>query len=125
MCLLDIQAQCYERFFEVSANEVENAELVVEDMVSSVLLDLFGEGMVDEVMMQFSSHPGTRLQECAIQIRAQCACQSFTLPRCTRKHMEQAVERDMHTLLKELFGQVKVRSMIQCRSLVGIDSTSW
>ncbi len=54
MDILQIHVQCYDKFFEVSPDEVENAELTVEDVVSQVLLDLFGEGTVDEVTICFS-----------------------------------------------------------------------
>ena len=121
MCLLEVHAQCYDRFFEVSPDEVENAELMVEDLVSQVLLKLFDEGIVEEVAMCFSIDPCTNLRQCSIQISAQCNCQAFTLQPRTKKNMERAVERNMHTLLKELFGHVKIDGVMHCPSLVGID----
>src|SRR5690242_12997609 len=121
MCLLEIHAQCHDKFFEVSPDEVENAELMVEDLVSRVLLDLFDEGMVEDVAMCFSTDPQTGSQQCSIQISAECNCQAFTLLPRTKKNMEGAVERNMHTLLRELFGHVKIGSVMRCRSLVRID----
>jgi hypothetical protein len=121
MCLLEVHAQCNDRFFEVSPDEVEEAELMVEDLVSQVLLELFDEGIVEEVAMCFSTNRSTGLQQCAIQIRAQCNCQAFTLRPRTRKNIKCAVEKNMHTLLRELFGQVKVESVMRCPSLAGID----
>jgi hypothetical protein len=111
MCILQVHAQCYDRYFEVSPGEVENAELTVEDVVSRVLLDLFGGGMVDEVTIRFSSRLHTGLQRCSIQIRAQCSCQCFVLLPCTKETMELAVEKSMRSLLRELFGSVKVDSV--------------
>ena len=47
---LHINARSYGRIFEVVPEEAETAELMVEEAVSYVLLDLFGEVMVDDVM---------------------------------------------------------------------------
>jgi hypothetical protein len=111
MCILQVQVRCCDKFFEVSSNEVENAELVVEDVVSSVLLYLFGDGTVDDVAIRFSSRLHRGLRQCSIRIQAQCSCQHFTLLPRTKKNMELAVERSMCALLKELFGSVNVESV--------------
>ena len=108
MCNLEVHVQCYDRFFEVSADEVENAELMVEDVVHSVLLNLFSEGTVDDVAIHFSPKPRMGLQHCSIQIHAQCTCQYFVLLPRTRENMELAVEERMSSLLRELFGTVTV-----------------
>ncbi len=108
MCILQIHAQCYDRFFEVVPGEVENAELTVEDVMSHILLDLFDEGTVDEVTIRFSSNLHLGLHHCSIQIHAQCACQSFTLLPRTKENMELAVENSISSILRELFGSVKV-----------------
>jgi hypothetical protein len=108
MCILWVHVQCYDRFFEVSPDEVENAELMVEDMVSQVLIDLFSEGTVDDVAMRFSPKPPMGLQHCSIQIHAQCACQCFALLPRTRENMELAIEESICSLLRELFGTVSV-----------------
>jgi hypothetical protein len=108
MCLLQVYAQSDDRFFEVSSEEVGNAECIVEDAVSHVLLDLFSEGIVDDVKVQFAALSRKGLQHCAIQIHAQCSCQCFErLPR-TRENMEVAVEKSIAMLLREIFGSVKV-----------------
>ncbi len=111
MCILQVHVQCYDRFFEVSPDEVENAELMVEDVVSRVLLDLFNGGIVDDVAIRFSPTPRMGLLHCSIQIRAQCSYQYFAkLPR-TKDTMELAVESSMCSLLRELFGSVSVDSV--------------
>jgi hypothetical protein len=46
MCMLQIHAQCPDKCFEVSPDETEHAELMVEDMISRILLALFGFGSV-------------------------------------------------------------------------------
>ncbi|HLZ59055.1 MAG TPA: hypothetical protein VKR06_19095 [Ktedonosporobacter sp.] len=112
MCILQIHAQCYDKFFEVSPDETENAELMVEDMMSRILLVLFGGGTVDDVTIDFSSGLRMGLLHCAIQIRAQCSCQHFALFPCTKEHMQHTVEKSTQSLLRELFGSVKVDSVV-------------
>ena len=111
MCMLQIHAQGYDTFFEVLPDEVQNAELTVEEMVSHVLLDLFGEGIVDEVTICFSSGLRMGLQHCSISIHAQCSCQLFALLPRTKENMRLAVEKSMRSLLKELFGMVHIDSV--------------
>ena len=108
MCILQIDVRCYDRFFEVIPSEIENAELTVENAMSLVLLDLFDEGIVDDVSIHFSSNLHMGLQYCSIHIHAQCACQSFTLLPRTQEKMELAVENSICSILRELFGSVHV-----------------
>jgi hypothetical protein len=112
MDVLQIHVQCYDKFFEVSPDEVENAELVVEDVVSQALLDLFGEGTVDEVTICFSPNLRMGLQYCSIQVRAQVPSQSFSLLPHTNEHMKSAVEKRISSLLKELFTSVVIDTII-------------
>jgi len=111
MCMLQMHVQCSDRFFEVSPDEVENAELMVEDGVSRVLLDLFDEVAVDDVAIHFTSSPPVGLHHCSIHIRAQCFCYSFALLPPTEENMKRAVEKSMCALLRELFGSVNVESV--------------
>ena len=108
MGMLQIQAHCYDRFFEVFSDEVVDTELIVENAVSQLLLDLFDEVTVDEVTIRFSSNLHTGLQHCSIHMQAQCACQSFTLFPLTKENMELAVENGICSILRELFGTVNV-----------------
>lgn len=112
MCDVQIQLQCYDRFFEVSPDEVEFAELAVEEIVSHVLLDLFGGGTVDDVTIRFSSSLRMGLQHCSIQIHAQCPCQCFVLLPCPKEKMNLAIEKSLCSMLKELFVSVKVDSVM-------------
>ena len=112
MCILEMHMQCYDRFFEVLPNEIENAELAVEDGVSQVLLDLFGGGMVDDVTIDFSSHLHIGLHHCSVHIHAQCLCQSFVLSPRTRENMKLEVEKSICSLLRELFGSVNVGNVM-------------
>jgi hypothetical protein len=111
MCMLQMHVQCSDRFFEVSPDEVENAELMVEDGVSRVLLDLFDEVAVDDVAIRFTASPPVSLHHCSIHICALCFCHSLALLPHTEENMKRAVEKSMCTLLRELFGSVNVESV--------------
>jgi hypothetical protein len=112
MCLLHIHVKSCSRFFEVSPEEVENAELIAEDAVSHVLLDLFDEATVIDVTILFSSTSQVGQRDCSIQIEAQCPYQSFKLLPCTKEYMELAVGKSLSALLKQLFGPVTIESVI-------------
>jgi hypothetical protein len=116
MYLLHINAQSDGGIFEVLPEEVEHAELMVEDAVGHVLLDLVGEATMDDVTMDdvticFKSASRTGQRECSIQIQAQCSFDSFTLLPCTKEHMERAVEKQLCSLLRELFGPMTIDSV--------------
>ncbi len=111
MGILQIQVKCYDRFFEVFSDEIVDTELVVEHAVSQVLLDLFNEVTMDEVVIRSSSNLHMGLQQCFILVQSQCACQSFTLLPRTKEHIELAVEKNICSILRELFGSVTVESV--------------
>jgi hypothetical protein len=110
MCILQIHVQCFGRFFEVLLDEVKNAELAVEEFVSHVLVNLFGEGTVDDVTI-CSSGLIMGQQHCSIQIYAQCPYQSFAQQPLTKENVELAVKKSIGSILKELFGPVNVDSV--------------
>ena len=112
MCTLQMSMQCYNRFFEIALDEREKAELFVEEMVGHVLLDLFGEGIVDDVTISCSSGLPLGLHYCSISICAQCSCEGFVLFPRTQEHMRRAIERSISSILKELFVTVKFDSIL-------------
>ncbi len=120
MCFLRIQAQSHSRNFEVLLEEAENAELMAEEAMSYVLLKLFGEVTVDDVIVHFSSTARTGLYHCSIEIHAQCSCQRFALLPRTKENMKLAIEKNMCSILKELFGPVNVDSITFSPSPSGI-----
>ena len=111
MYFLHIHAQSYGGIVEVLPEEVEHAELMVEEAVGHVLLDLVGEAMMDDVTIRFNSASRTGQRDCSIQIQAQCSFDSFTLLPCTKEHMERAVEKQLCSLLRELFGPMTIESV--------------
>jgi hypothetical protein len=51
-----ISIQCPERLTEMPVNDLEHAELAVEDSVSLLLMELFGGTiLVDDVTVQYAS----------------------------------------------------------------------
>jgi hypothetical protein len=108
MGIFRINAQCHDRFFEVLPDEVDKAEFAVEDVMSHVLLSLFGEGTVDDVTIRF---PSRYQKRCYIQIYAQSPWQSFTLFPRTEEHIQSAITKSISSVLKELFGSVEVDSV--------------
>ena len=112
MCTLQISMQCYDKFFEIALDERENAELFVEDMVSHVLLHLFGEGTVDDVSIQFSAGLPTGLHHCSISIRAECSCKEFVLFPRSQEHMKRAIEHSLLSIFKELFVTVQFDNIL-------------
>ena len=112
MCFLRIQAHSYGRNFEVSPEEKVNAELIVEDAVSLVLIDLFEESSVEEIEVRFSPCTPMGQRDCSIKIHVQCSFKSFTLFPCTKENIELSVREKICTILKELFGPVTVNSVV-------------
>ena len=107
MCLVWVHAQCDKRFSEFLSDEM-STELAVEEVMSQVLLALFGEGSVDEVTVRSSSPVCPGLPNCSIHIRAQSPCHCFTAFPRSEENMERAIENSVHILLRELFVSVDV-----------------
>jgi hypothetical protein len=118
MCTLQIHMQCYDKFFEVIPDDVETAELMVENVIGHVLLELFGGGTVDDVTIRFSPDQHHDLRHCSVQIDAQCADQgSISLPRIEslpymKEHTKLAIEKSVCSIMRELFVSVKVDSVM-------------
>lgn len=108
MCLMDIYAQSHSRNIEVLPEDSEAAEFMVEDAAGQILLTIFNEVVVHDVSIQFYSASRTGIKQCFIQIHAQCSCESFIVPSPSVEHMKFLIEEGMRSLLKELFGQIKV-----------------
>jgi hypothetical protein len=121
MCLLRIHARSYGKIFEVLPGELEHTELTVEDAVSRVLLDLFGEVTVDDVTVRFSSSspvPGGGQRECSIQVQAQSSYESCVLLPCTQEYIELAIGKSVSSVLKELFASLQVDSVVVQRRVL-------
>jgi len=107
MCFLQIQVECYARFFEVISGEKEQAELFVEEVVGHALASLVKEPMVD-VTMEFSSALLSGLHHCTITIEAQCSCKTFASSLRSEEHIKLAVQQRVRSILREYFVTVRI-----------------
>ncbi len=53
MYTIRILIHCSDRYIEVLPEELENTEFIIEDLVSQVLVELFGTVIVDEVIVRY------------------------------------------------------------------------
>jgi hypothetical protein len=111
MCILQLHMRCYNKVFEVAPDEKEKAELFVEEVMGHVLLALFGEAIVDDVTITFSSDPQMALHQCSISITAQCSCKSFVLSPRSEEHMKRAIDQRISSILKEFFVTVETEDV--------------
>ena len=107
MCILQAHMQCFDKFFEVFPNEVEQNELILENVISQLLLDFFDEVTVD-VNMNFSPHEHMGLQHCFIQIQAQCENQISASLSDPNEYIELSIENKICSILREFFCSVIV-----------------
>lgn len=107
MYIVQMDMHCTEKFFEILPHDVEYAELMVEDLVSHILLDLFATAMIEQVNICFSSDPLLG-QLCSVQIQAQCVSKSVQLTPKELENLEMAVEDRVSRALVQLLGAVEV-----------------
>ena len=111
MYIIQIYMECVEKFSEILPNDVEYAELVVEDLVSHILLDFFTEAIIDEVSISFSSDSLKEQQPSFIRINAQCSNRISQLLPNDVENMELALEASLSCVLVELLGSVNVNKV--------------
>jgi hypothetical protein len=117
MWSLQMNMQCSGRFLEVLPDEVESAELSIENGVSHILMALFDEVLMEEVRVCFSRDPRMDLPCYIVQIGAECDRQYSSSPFSTWEHIKRAIAQDVAALLKELFGIVDVEAITMQPSL--------
>ncbi len=103
MYICKVHAQCGTRFSEIMPDNMKDLECMVEEGVGQALIDLFGEGTVDDVSIYFASYAYLKLKYYFIQVHAQCAYEDFMLRPCTEEHAKEAIGRKVGALLRELF----------------------
>ena len=111
MYIIQIYMECVEKFSEILPNDLEYAELVVEDLVSHILLDFFTEAIIDEVSISFSSDSLKEQQPSFIRINAQCSNRISQLLPNDVENMELALEASLSCVLVELLGSVNVNKV--------------
>jgi len=112
MCILEMHVRCADRFFEILPEQTESAELIVENVVSTILLDLFAKVAMEEVTIVFPSNSRLGQQSCSIHIRTQCLFQFDTLLPAIEENTKHDLVKRVHPLLKELFGPVTIDSIM-------------
>lgn len=108
MYICKVHAQCGARFSEIVPDNMQDAECIVEEGVGQALLELFGEGTVDDVSIYFASYAYLKLKYYFIQVHAQCAYEDFILRPCTEEHVKEAIGRKVGAVLRELFLSAEV-----------------
>lgn len=112
MCLIQIYVQCADRFFEILPEEVDTAELAIEDLVSHILIDMFEEEVtVDDVTIKFTRHRLKEQSSCSISIQAHCPITSRTLCSQELESRELILEERFSNSLLEFFWSVDVETV--------------
>jgi hypothetical protein len=108
MYICKVHAQCDARFSEIVPDNMKDVECMVEESVGQALIDLFGEGTVDDVSIYFAPYAYSKLKYYFIQVHAQCAYEDFILRPCTEEHAKEAIGRKVRAVLRELFLSAEV-----------------
>ena len=62
MCVIQINVQCSEKFSELMIDELQDAELTIESIIGTALLELFDTVYIDDVQL-FMSDSDTENRE--------------------------------------------------------------
>jgi hypothetical protein len=54
MCVIQISVQCSEKFSELMIDELQDAELTIESIIGTALLELFDTVYIDDVRLLMS-----------------------------------------------------------------------
>jgi hypothetical protein len=108
MYICKVHVQCDARFSEIVPDNMNVVECMVEESVGQALVDLFGEGTVDDVSIYFAPYTYLKLKYYFIQVHAQCAYEDFILRPCTEEHAKEAIGRKVSAVLRELFLSAEV-----------------
>lgn len=103
--------QGFNTFTEISSDNMEMTELVIEEAMSHVLLKLFDGGMVEDVTLHLvAGLPGKR-HGYSIQIRVSCPLEQFALSPRTEENMCGELLKNTFRLMKELFTSLEVANV--------------
>jgi len=107
MYVIRIDARCADQVSEVLLDELGYAELLVEDLVSQLLLELFEEVDIDEVTIKAHALSEGGSPYCSIRIQATCSF-AFLLDSSALERKELVLEERISYALMELFGTVDI-----------------
>lgn len=102
---LHMSMRCYERFVEMFPENVAEAEVMIEHLLSHILLEFFEAIVIDEVSITL---PSDGEQEASVVIRAQCESMSAPFLACDEEFLELSLEGSISCALVELLGTVGV-----------------
>ena len=112
MYVFDMYLECPDRFSEVLREELDAAELTVEQLVSQILLNYFGMVFIEDVSIHLSSGRSVQRTECFIHIFAQCLDLFLPSIEANLDEIELVLENNISCVLIELFGAVNVEKVM-------------
>jgi hypothetical protein len=63
MCIINVRVHCPEKFSEVFVDDVESAEMAIESIVGTALLEFFDTVLVENVTVLHSSERNVENEE--------------------------------------------------------------
>jgi hypothetical protein len=63
MCIVHMHVHCSDKFSEVLVDDIEHAELTIESIVSTALLEIFDTVLVENVTVDHSSQRNNETEE--------------------------------------------------------------
>jgi hypothetical protein len=105
MSEIDIILRCTDRFCEVTADNITEAECAVEEMTSLALLEIFEHVLVEDVTVRFSPSSVWQEAEIMLAIHAQGI---QPLPSIDVATLDCTIEDRLLCVLIELFGTLNV-----------------
>ncbi|HVB62399.1 MAG TPA: hypothetical protein VNE61_14480 [Ktedonobacteraceae bacterium] len=97
------------KFHEMLPGELEGAELMLEEVSSLILLDLFDEVIADDVTLRYGRIACA--EGCSISLRFFCPACTLKTRSWSIEELKSAVEEQIGCALGELFGKVIVENV--------------
>lgn len=99
MAIIQLRLQCSDKFIEALPDEIGNAELMVESLVSQALLEIFNTVMVDNVTFK---------QAPSLEVTLQGESDNDQVKQRDVETTAQVIESIVSQVLQEMFGTVIV-----------------
>lgn len=97
------------KFHEMLPGELEGAELMLEEVSSLTLLDLFDEVIAEDVTLRYGQFPC--VEGCSMSLRFFCPARTLKTRSWSVEELETAVKEQISCALGELFGKVIVENV--------------
>jgi hypothetical protein len=115
MYRITMDVLCLDGYSEVLPNDGENTELVVEDLVSLILLDIFGIVTVEGVKATYTLATERHQSYCVLQIRVTSPIEAIEFSQDMPEGVEARVEDAISCALIELFNTVLINRLVVSR----------